>query len=160
MGTLGAVGFLEMCGEASVFLEADGQQHYVRGGKPGYYPTFKDKFPHPVPFNLFDPFGLTSKMTPRRRRSRSSPRSTTAALPCSACSASSPPPRASSSRASTRSALLRTRASRWRPSPPATPRSRTSPTCSSSPSKQTVSPTALEEDTPSTLSWWSVRILS
>merc|ERR1739848_866125 len=57
---LGAVGFLEMCGEASVFLEADGQQHYVRGGKPGYYPTFKDKFPHPVPFNLFDPFGLTS----------------------------------------------------------------------------------------------------
>jgi hypothetical protein len=64
---LGAVGFLEMCGEASVFLEADGQQHYVRGGKPGYYPTFKDKFPHPVPFNLFDPFGLTSKMTPEKK---------------------------------------------------------------------------------------------
>merc|ERR1712072_821019 len=56
-----------MCGEASVFLEADGQQHYVRGGKPGYYPTFKDKFPHPVPFNLFDPFGLTSKMTPEKK---------------------------------------------------------------------------------------------
>jgi hypothetical protein len=33
---IGAIGFLEMCGEASVFLEADGQQHYVRGGKPGY----------------------------------------------------------------------------------------------------------------------------
>ena len=64
---IGAVGFLEMCGEASVFLEADGQQHYVRGGKPGYYPTFKDKFPHPVPFNLFDPFGLTSKMTPEKK---------------------------------------------------------------------------------------------
>ena len=64
---LGAIGFLEMCGEASVFLEADGQQHYVRGGKPGYYPTFKDKFPHPVPFNLFDPFGLTSKMTPEKK---------------------------------------------------------------------------------------------
>merc|ERR1719440_866004 len=64
---IGAVGFLEMCGEASVFLEADGQQHYVRGGKPGYYPTFKDKFPHPVPLNLFDPFGLTKKMTPEKK---------------------------------------------------------------------------------------------
>jgi len=64
---LGAIGFLEMCGEASVFLEADGQQHYVRGGKPGYYPTLKDKFPHPIPFNLFDPFGLTSKMTPEKK---------------------------------------------------------------------------------------------
>jgi len=64
---IGAVGFLEMCGEASVFLEADGQQHYVRGGKPGYYPTLKDKFPHPIPFNLFDPFGLTKKMTPEKK---------------------------------------------------------------------------------------------
>jgi len=64
---IGAVGFLEMCGEASVFLEADGQQHYVRGGKPGYYPTLKDKFPHPVPLNLWDPFGLTSKMTPEKK---------------------------------------------------------------------------------------------
>merc|ERR1711918_218284 len=64
---IGAVGFLEMCGEASVFPEADGQQHYVRGGKPGYYPTLKDKFPHPIPFNLFDPFGLQSKMTPEKK---------------------------------------------------------------------------------------------
>jgi len=64
---IGAVGFLEMCGEASVFLEADGQQHYVRGGKPGYYPTLKDKFPHPIPFNLFDPFGLQGKMTPEKK---------------------------------------------------------------------------------------------
>merc|ERR1712227_502774 len=40
---------------------------YVRGGKPGYYPTLKDKFPHPIPFNLFDPFGLTAKMTPERK---------------------------------------------------------------------------------------------
>merc|ERR1712100_513085 len=64
---LGAVGFLEMCGEASVFLEADGQQHYVRGGKPGYYPTLKDKFPHPIPLNLWDPFGFTKKLTPERK---------------------------------------------------------------------------------------------
>ena len=30
----------------------------MRGGKPGYFPTF-DQLPHPVPFNLFDPFGFT-----------------------------------------------------------------------------------------------------
>jgi hypothetical protein len=64
---LGAIGFLEFCGECSVFLEADGQQHYVRGGKPGYYPNLKDKFPHPIPLTLFDPFGLTSKMTPEKK---------------------------------------------------------------------------------------------
>ena len=29
------VGFLEMHGENSLALEADGQKHYVRGGKPG-----------------------------------------------------------------------------------------------------------------------------
>jgi len=64
---LGAIGFLEMCGEASVLLEMDGQQHYVRGGKPGYYPNLKDKFPHPVPLTLWDPFGFTKKMTPERK---------------------------------------------------------------------------------------------
>ena len=53
--------------ESSVALEMDGQQHYVRGGKPGYYPTFKDRFPHPVPFNLFDPFGLSKKATPEQK---------------------------------------------------------------------------------------------
>merc|ERR1712078_129820 len=33
----------------------------------GYYPTLKDKFPHPIPFNLFDPFGLQSKMSPEKK---------------------------------------------------------------------------------------------
>jgi len=64
---LGAIGFLEMWGEASTALEMDGQAHYVRGGKPGYYPSLKGKIPHPVPFDLFDPFGLTKKMTPERK---------------------------------------------------------------------------------------------
>lgn len=56
-----------MWGEASPALELDGEKHYVRGGKPGYYPSFKGRFPHPVPFNLFDPFGLSSKMTPEKK---------------------------------------------------------------------------------------------
>jgi len=64
---IGTIGFLEMWGEASPALELDGEKHYVRGGKPGYYPSFKGRFPHPVPFNLFDPFGLSSKMTPEKK---------------------------------------------------------------------------------------------
>merc|ERR1719198_1202606 len=62
-----AVGFLETMSEASVFLEMDGTKHYVRGGKPGYFPKIKDKMPHPLPLEFFDPFGLTKKMTPERK---------------------------------------------------------------------------------------------
>merc|ERR1712216_1103177 len=51
---LGVVGFLEMWSETSAALELDGQKHYVRGGKPGYFPTLKGRFPHPVPLNLWD----------------------------------------------------------------------------------------------------------
>merc|ERR1711998_388537 len=61
------IGFLELVSEASVFLEMDGTKHYVRGGKPGYFPTLTDKMPHPVPLNFWDPFGLTKKMTPERK---------------------------------------------------------------------------------------------
>jgi hypothetical protein len=62
------VGFLEMWGETSLALEADGQKHYVRGGKPGYYPKLTGgRFPHPVPLDLWDPFGFTKKMTPERK---------------------------------------------------------------------------------------------
>ena len=38
----------------------------MRGGKPGYFPTFKE-IPHPVPFNLFDPFGFTKKLTEEQK---------------------------------------------------------------------------------------------
>jgi hypothetical protein len=49
------VGIMEWWGE----LRLDGatEKHYMRGGKPGYFPPFDD-LPHPVPFNLFDPFGF------------------------------------------------------------------------------------------------------
>ncbi len=48
------IGFLEH------FSESNGQ-HYMRGGKPGAFPNFSDsnKIPHPVPLNLFDPFGFS-----------------------------------------------------------------------------------------------------
>ena len=61
------IGFLEMWGETSLALEADGEKHYVRGGRPGYYPKLTGRFPHPVPLNLWDPFGFTKKMNPERK---------------------------------------------------------------------------------------------
>jgi len=68
---LGVIGFLEMFSETSTYLKADGTEHYVRGGKPGYFPKLSRTdalaFPHPVPLNLWDPFGFTSKMTPERK---------------------------------------------------------------------------------------------
>lgn len=38
----------------------------MRGGKPGDFPKFSensDLIPHPVPLNLFDPFGFSAKKT-------------------------------------------------------------------------------------------------
>merc|ERR1719359_1014662 len=61
------IGFLEMHGESSLALEADGQKHYVRGGKPGYYPSFQGRYPHPVPLDLWDPFGFTKKLSAERK---------------------------------------------------------------------------------------------
>merc|ERR1719407_309676 len=68
---LGVIGFLEMWSETSAVLKMDGQKHYVRGGKPGYFPALSRSdemaFPHPVPLNLWDPFGFTAKLTPERK---------------------------------------------------------------------------------------------
>jgi len=61
------VGFLEMVSESSTFLKMDGQEHYIRGGKPGYFPKIKDKMPHPVPLEFWDPFGTAAKMTPEKK---------------------------------------------------------------------------------------------
>jgi len=52
------IGFFEFWRENAFILSSEGQSHYMRGGKPGYFPTF-DQLPHPVPFNLFDPFKLS-----------------------------------------------------------------------------------------------------
>ena len=48
------IGFLEH------FSESNGT-HYMKGGKPGAFPAFtgSKNIPHPVPLNLFDPFGFS-----------------------------------------------------------------------------------------------------
>ena len=48
------------------------QVHYMRGGKPGFYPEIKGKGGPGGHFllNLWDPFGFTTKRTVSRRRPR------------------------------------------------------------------------------------------
>ena len=99
------VGMLESYGEILA-------PHYTKGGLPGYYPPIKGKRPELI-FNLYDPFNffeadsaekkvrapashfvfpIDPPLTVSRlhRRAGASPRSTTAASPCSASSRSSP----------------------------------------------------------------------
>jgi hypothetical protein len=63
---IGGIGIFELWRESSAVLAGDGEKHYMRGGKPGYYPTF-DMLPHPVPLNLFDPFNLQKPMKPEKK---------------------------------------------------------------------------------------------
>lgn len=60
------VGFLEIWGE----FTDEANPHYMRGGRPGVYPTF-DQFRtmvHPVPFNLYDPFGFTKNKSEESKK--------------------------------------------------------------------------------------------
>lgn len=56
------VGFLEIYSEHSFILEKQGEKHYMKGGKPGYYPAF-DTLPHPVPLNLYNPLNMFPDMS-------------------------------------------------------------------------------------------------
>ena len=59
---LAFVGLLELYSETTFILEKAGQKHYVMGGKPGFFPPFAvADLPHPVPLELWDPFGFTKK---------------------------------------------------------------------------------------------------
>jgi len=63
------ISFLEFWSEFDLALKADGQAHYMRGGKPGYFPKF-DLMVHPMPFDLYDPFKLSKGMTPEQKEKR------------------------------------------------------------------------------------------
>jgi len=63
------IGLLEAWSESTPALAAAGEKHYMRGGKPGFYPSFapfRDTFGHPV-FDLFDPFGFSKSKTPEQK---------------------------------------------------------------------------------------------
>jgi len=72
-----ALGLFEGYSEAAMAKAPGVGGHYMRGGKPGFFPPLKAKkgegrngvltdaednalLPHPVPLNLFDPFGGTA----------------------------------------------------------------------------------------------------
>ena len=66
---LGVIGFLEMYSETSTVLELCGEKHYVRGGKPGYYPKLTGgRFPHPVSRRASKPARLLGRFCAARRR--------------------------------------------------------------------------------------------
>ena len=65
----GVIGLLEVWGELTPALEAAGTKHYVRGGKPGVYPSFapiREALGQP-PLDLFDPFGFSKNKTPEQK---------------------------------------------------------------------------------------------
>jgi hypothetical protein len=72
------LGLFEFYSEAAVARNPSLGGHYMRGGKPGFFPPLKagkgegkngvvtdaegyQLLPHPVPLNLYDPFNLNSK---------------------------------------------------------------------------------------------------
>jgi hypothetical protein len=63
---LALIGFFEFWSEWEDALAAAGQTHYMRGGKPGFFPPFQGvtKFRNPLlPAKLFDPFGFTKDLS-------------------------------------------------------------------------------------------------
>merc|ERR1719251_132632 len=63
------IAFLEFWSE----LSTPENKHYMKGGKPGDFPDFTsgpDGLPHPVPFNLYDPFRLAKNMSEEKKESR------------------------------------------------------------------------------------------
>jgi len=63
------VGLMDIWRESKVPLAGDGQTHYTKGGKIGYFPTFK-MLPHPVPFDMFRPFGPCTRSEEAKAKGR------------------------------------------------------------------------------------------
>jgi len=62
------IGFFELLSENTYALAQSGQKHYMRGGKPGVFPSLKKVgIPVPVPLDLWDPFGFTAKMSQEKK---------------------------------------------------------------------------------------------
>ena len=59
------IAFLEFWRENANVLEQAGEAHYMRGGKPGFFPPLDENIQagtfHPVPLTLFDPFKLSKE---------------------------------------------------------------------------------------------------
>merc|ERR1712025_1382830 len=68
------IGIFEFYSEAAMAQSPEAGGHYMRGGKPGFFPPFKGStkgvlgdaegrplLPHPVPLNLYDPFNVNAK---------------------------------------------------------------------------------------------------
>ena len=65
-----AVGFLEWWSELRLI---PGEKHYMKGGKPGYFPPFDatpDQLPHWIGFNLYDPFKWSENMSAEEKSRR------------------------------------------------------------------------------------------
>lgn len=63
------IAFLEFWSE----LSTPSHTHYMAGGKPGDFPDFvsgPEGIPHPVPFNLYDPFGFSKNMSEETKEKR------------------------------------------------------------------------------------------
>ena len=65
----GFIFLLEGIRESTYALDKCGEKHYMRGGKPGFFPSLKAEgvVPHPVPLDLFDPFGFSKSASPEKK---------------------------------------------------------------------------------------------
>merc|ERR1740121_2493697 len=69
---LGVIGFFEFWSEWETALAGDGETHYMRGGKLGYFPRFNQGvISNPItPLNLFDPFGFTDDLSEEEKATK------------------------------------------------------------------------------------------
>merc|ERR1711918_327325 len=61
------IGFLEVISESTNILEMSDNKHYMRGGKPGAFPKFAPWMPHPIPLELYDPFGFSKSASAEKK---------------------------------------------------------------------------------------------